>query len=105
MRLDNNKLSITFSDTYQKRNYVERMMQKNGIESLDPVKMCFSFEWKNSKQTILENKSVGIDCDYQRTERIVFNVSPIERAMTLSVTVHCFGDLIGYKEFILTDIF
>ena len=105
MRLDNNKFSITFSDTYQKRKYVERMMQKIGIESLAPVKMCFSFEWKNSKQTILESKSVEIDCDYQKPERIVFYVSPIERAMTLSVIVRCFGDLIGYKEFILTDIF
>ena len=105
MQLDNNKISITFSDTYQKRNYIERMMQKYNIDYLDNLKMYFSFEWKNSKQTLLEKKFIEIDFDYQKTEGLVFNVSHIDKATSLCVTVRCGGDLIGYKEFILTDIF
>lgn len=105
IRLDDNKLSITFSDNYKKKAYIERMMKKNSVESLVPVKLFILFEWKNSKQIILENKSIEIDCDYQNTGGFVFTVPKIDKATSLNVTIYCYNDLIGFKEFVLTDIF
>ena len=64
-----------------------------------------SIEWKNSKQIILENKSIEIDCDYQNTGGFVFTVPKIDKATSLNVTIYCYNDLIGFKEFVLTDIF
>ena len=104
IRLDNGKISFSFANTYQKRHYTDKMMQKNGIDSLDPVKTIFSLEWRNSKQ-ILKKASVEYALNYQKTNGIMFTLPFIDRATALSVEVSCSGDIIGYKEFVLTDIF
>ncbi len=101
---DSGKISFSFANTYKKLQYTSAMMQKNKIKGvLAPVKAVFTFEWRNSKQT-LKKTYVESFVDYQKTDGMVFTLLPVERATVLSVEVSFFGDIIGYKEFILTDI-
>ena len=103
IRLDNGKISFSFANTYEKRRYTDKMMQKNGINSLTPVKTIFTLEWRNSKQ-ILKKASVEYALNYQKANGIMFTLPIVERATALSVEVSCSGDIIGYKEFVFTDI-
>lgn len=103
IRLDNRKISFSFANTFKKQRYTQKAMQQNGIDSLDPIKTVFVLEWRNSKQ-ILGKASIEYALDYQKTDGIVFTLPPIERATAFSISVYCLGDIIGYKEFVLTDI-
>lgn len=58
--LHNNTLSISFSDTYEKRRYIERMMEKFELETLPPVKMKIWFKWANRRG---ELKRVAVDAE------------------------------------------
>lgn len=104
IRLDDGKISFSFANTYEKRHYTDKMMQKNGIDSLDSVKTIFTLEWRKSK-LILEKASVEYALNYQKTNGIMFTLPVVDHATALSVEVSCSGDVIGYKEFVLTDIF
>lgn len=103
IHLNQNKVSFSFSDTYEKRLYEQRQMQKNEIDSLIPIKIVFAFEWKNTR-TLLKQTSVELEFDYQKLGGVVFTIPHIEKSTILAVTVSCGSDLIGYKEFILNDI-
>lgn len=104
IHFDNGKVSFSFANTYKKQYYIFSITRKNDIkDTLAPVKAVFTFEWRNSKQT-LKKTYVESFVDYQKTDGIVFTLSPVERATVLSVEVSLSGDIIGYKEFILTDI-
>lgn len=103
IRLDGNKISFSFADTYEKQRYTNTMLQKNEINTLDPVKMLFTFEWRNARQT-LKKASIESPLDYQKTGGIVFTLPEVDRATCICVEVSSFGDRIGYKEFVLTDI-
>lgn len=104
IRLGNGKISFSFANTHEKQRYTDRIMQKNNIRILDPVKTVFMFEWSNGKH-ILKKASVESSLNYQKTSSVVFALPIVENASALSVEVACTGDIIGYKEFVLTDIF
>lgn len=103
IHLDGNKISFSFADTYEKQRYTNAMLQKNEIKTLEPVKMLFTFEWRNTRQT-LQKASIESTLDYQKTGGIVFTLPEVDRATCICVEVSSFGDRIGYKEFVLTDI-
>lgn len=103
IRLDGNKISFSFADTYEKQRYTNAMLKRNGIETLEPVKMLFTFEWRNARQT-LKQASIESTLDYQKTGGVVFTLPIVDRATFICVEVSSFGDRIGYKEFVLTDI-
>lgn len=103
IHLDGNKISFSFADTYEKQRYTNTMLQKNEIKALEPVKMLFTFEWRNARQT-LKKASIESTLDYQKTGGIVFTLPEVDRATCICVEVSSFGDRIGYKEFVLTDI-
>ena len=103
IHLDGNKISFVFVNNYEKQQYTKVMMQKNLVNEIEPVKMLISFEWKTAKQT-LKKESVNLNIDYLKTSGIAFTVPAVEKATILNTEVFCFGDLIGYKEFILTNI-
>lgn len=103
IHLDGNKISFSFADTYEKQRYTNAMLKKNGIETLEPVKMLFTFEWRNARQT-LKQASIESTLDYQKTGGVVFTLPIVDRATFICVEVSSFGDRIGYKEFVLTDI-
>lgn len=103
IHLDGNKISFSFADTYEKQRYTNAMLQKNEINALEPVKMLFTFEWRNARQT-LKKASIESTLDYQKTGGVVFTLPEVDRATCICVEVSSFGDRIGYKEFVLTDI-
>lgn len=104
IRLSGKTISFSFADTYEKQRYTNLMLQKNGIKTLEPIKTLFSFEWHNTRQ-ILKKVSIESTLDYQKTGGFVFTLPMVDKATFMSVEVLAFGDLIGYKEFALTDIF
>lgn len=103
VHLNGNKISFSFANTYEKQRYTNTMLQKNNIDTLDPIKALFTFEWRNARQT-LKKASIESILDYQKTGGVVFTLPNVDRATFLCVDVSVFGDCIGYKEFVLTDI-
>lgn len=103
IHFNQNKISISFSDTYEKRLYEQRQMQRNAIDSLSSIKIVFAFDWKNAR-TLLKQTSVELEFDYQKLSGVVFTIPHVDKSTILAVTVSCGSDLIGYKEFILNDI-
>lgn len=104
VQLDKNKISFSFADSYAKRQYAKIAIEKNNLtEPLEPLKLVFTFEWRQSKN-LLKQISVESDFDYQEQHGVVFTIPQVARANILSATVKCNNDLIGYKEFILAEI-
>lgn len=104
VQLDGNRISFSFADSYNKRQYAKSSIERNHIaEPLEPLKLIFTFEWRRSKN-LLKQISVESAFDYQKQHGVVFTLPQITQATVLSITVKCNNDLIGYKEFILTDI-
>ena len=53
----------------------------------------------------MKKASVKYALNYQKTNGVTFTLPFVNRATVLSVEVSCSGDIVGYKEFVLTDIF
>ena len=47
-----NKINISFSDMYYGKRYIERMMDKMGLESLKPIKVRVWLKWFNARTTV-----------------------------------------------------
>lgn len=103
INLNQDKISFSFSDTSQKRYSTPRLMSRNEVDELKPIKVVFSFEWRNSRN-ILQQASAQLEFDYLNSGGVVFTIPHIEKSTVLAVTVTCANDLIGYKEFMLSNI-
>lgn len=101
---EQNLVSFFFADSYEKWKYTNKMMLLHNITELDKIKMTFIFEWKNSKEILLRQP---IECylDYNSDNAMSFLLSHVEKATILTVSAKCYGCFIGYKEFILSEIF
>lgn len=111
INLDGNKISIMFANNYNKNKYdstaIKKLSSTQFIGSplkFEPLKAVFIFEWKTNK-TILHKASVNADIDYFNIRGCVFTLPLIEKASIVTITILCNTDLIGYKEFMLTNIF
>lgn len=43
------KISITFSDCYDQKNYTQKMKERNNIEQLEPINAKIEIDWFNSR--------------------------------------------------------
>lgn len=109
IQFTNNILGFLFENNPAKRRYVNGYYSNpkrnflNDNKPLSPLKLLFTFEWKNPKQ-IIEIKSVEHLVDYVTLESVMFKLPDVENATKLTVTVTCNGDLIGFKDIQLTNI-
>lgn len=57
-----NAIKISFSDTYRGKRYIERMMDKMGLDTLKPIKVNVWLKWFNSR-TIIRQESIEAQVD------------------------------------------
>lgn len=74
-RYHENVISITFSDTYEKQQYIRRMMNKNQLTELNPVKVQLILDWMNSRNIVAHNET-ETQIDYQTASGLSFRDIP-----------------------------
>ena len=97
-RYHDNTISIVFSDYYSKKQYTQRMMNQNHIETLKPVTIKLVLDWWNARSVVHHNVT-ETQIDYQLTTGIMFKGVPsIPNAKTIRVQVFIEGKLMSYIE-------
>ena len=58
-----NAISISFSDAYAGKNYIDRMMIKKELKELSPIKVKVWLTWFKSSKTIIHQQSIETQVD------------------------------------------
>lgn len=100
-----NRLSIVFSDSYEKQRFTSRQMQNNHIESLKPLNAEIQLDWYKSKSphpVILHRAFSRFTLDYDETS-IGFQLPEVKHAYSMRMKLSIENDMLGYKEFLLEE--
>jgi len=83
-----NAVSISFSDTYEGKRYIERMMERAGILDLKPIKVRVSLKWFNSK-TVFRQESIEtlIDVRNPGGSLTIKGLPDVRQAKNIGITV------------------
>lgn len=82
-----NTISISFSDTYSGKRYIEREMEKAGLNDLNPIKVTVRLKWFNSR-TVYNQESIEIPVDIRHPGVLTVTGLPdIPQAKDISVEV------------------
>lgn len=89
-----NAISISFSDTYASKLYIERMMRKNEISDLKPIKVRVMLKWFNAR-TVFWQESIKAHIDVRNTGSIltIKGLPEIRQAKSIGITVY-FDDML-----------
>ena len=99
----NGTLSITFSDTYIRRNYTANMKARNAINELKPITVRLSMDWYNQKN-IIYHTDVSTKIDYEESKGVIFRSVPqYPKTKNLAVQIYFDDDLMGLMDFALSD--
>lgn len=80
-------VSISFSDAYPGKQYIERMMRKNELDDLKPIKATVWLKWFNSRR-IYKKESLEIQVDVRRPGVLTITGLPeIPRAKDIGIQV------------------
>lgn len=79
-----NNMSFHFSDTLQKKRYIERMMKKNNVEKLDPVEALIKIYWVKDNE-ILHMSEVEFQIDYLNQTSVSFIIPDKNADSMLSI--------------------
>lgn len=86
-RYHENVISISFSDSYTKQQYARRMMQKNNVGELNPIRMRLVLDWLNSR-SIVGHSVTETQIDYLHSSGIAFRGIPnMQNAKSLRMQV------------------
>ncbi len=100
-----NKVSISFSDTYSKKYYTNRQMRKNRISELSPVSTHVEFDWIGKKDMLLYHTETEFELDYIDVKSITFNNLPrINDAKHLRVKLFFEDKLMCYFQQSFSEI-
>ncbi|MGM9551756.1 MAG: DarT ssDNA thymidine ADP-ribosyltransferase family protein [Clostridia bacterium] len=84
----NNTVSIAFSDTYASKKYVERMMKKNDLGDLKPIRVTVWLKWFNSR-TVYNRESIETTVDIRNSRGITIKGLPtIRQAKDIGIEVY-----------------
>lgn len=101
------KVSLTFSDTYEKHSYISYQANKLGIEqeSLKPVEARAEFDWMGSaKKVSLYHDEVSLELNYCLPNMIVFtNLENIKDSKQLRIKVYIEDMLVCFSEHSLAE--
>lgn len=100
---DFNSISFAFSESYDKRYYENKQLERLGVDVLEPVTIVLSMEWRNSRGIIF-TKHIESTVDYRRPGVLTLkNLPQIPRAKKLAIKVKIEQNLIGYITFNLEE--
>ena len=86
-RYHENVISISFSDSYAKLRYAQKMQQKNKAWSLKPVCVRLELDWMNSR-SIIDHTVTVTQIDYMKASGLVFHGVPnVPHAKSLRMRV------------------
>lgn len=90
---DGKTMKISFSDTYEKKSYTSKQMQKNNCSELEPIEIDVSFRWLLNDR-IIGQKSYSCPVDYDKPPELVFREIPrYERATSMMVSIYIEGSI------------
>ena len=96
--------SISFSETYAKRYYTHKLIDKNKIGSLAPVSARVEFDWVNARG-LLNHKSTEFKIDYLNALPVAFNNLPrFKEAKNIRIKLFLEDKLMCYVEQPLAEI-
>lgn len=96
-----NTVSISFSDTYASKRYVEKMMSKmrerTGISELKPIKVKVWLKWFNSR-TIIHQEAIDAQFDLLSSGRIltISGLPTVAQAKDIGIKVYFDDKLMSY---------
>lgn len=91
------KLSIVFSDSRQKADYVRSMKKKNNITKLDPIHCHITLDWTNNTGKSIWKQKTTAEVNYEKPESLRYKLQRVPGAKYLAITIMMEQDLIGYK--------
>lgn len=96
--------SITFSDTYAKKNYVNSMIKKNEVPELEKVDARAEFDWVNARK-LLYHKEAKLKLDYADSTAVLFRGLPkFKDAKAIRIKFYIEDKLMCYVEQPLSEI-
>lgn len=91
-----NTISISFSDTYVGKKYIEREMEKANLSDLNPIKITVWLKWFNSR-TVFNQESIEISVDVRKPGILTVTGLPnIPKAKDISIEVYFDDKLMCY---------
>ena len=91
-----NTISISFSDTYVGKRYIEREMEKANLSDLNPIKITVWLKWFNSR-TVYNQESIEISVDVRKPGILTVTGLPnISKAKDISIEVYFDDKLMCY---------
>lgn len=91
-----NTISISFSDFYAQKYYARRMMDRFGIDSLDPVEVRIEIDWFNSRANV-SHREIKSFVDYIDPKTInITNLPEYSKAGEIGVKVYLDEKLVCY---------
>lgn len=92
-----NTIKISFSDTFSGKRYIERMMDKIGIDKLKPIKVKVWLKWFNAR-TIVRQESIEAQMDITNPGGVltITGLPDIPSAKDLGITVYFDDKLMCY---------
>lgn len=98
-----NKLSIVFADTYEKRRYTRIQKSHNSISQLTPVNCRIILEWYNSMGQVSYTSRAISMIDYERPMPLRLSLPLVEDAKQLAIRLYLEDSLIGFKMQVLEE--
>lgn len=90
---DGETMKISFSDTYEKKSYTSKQMQKNNCSELEPVGIEAHFQWLYN-DNIIEQRHFSWSVDYDKPKNPVFRGIPkYKDATSMLVSVYIEGSI------------
>ena len=92
----NHMVSITFSDAYPGRKYIDRMMKRFKVDELSPIKVTVWMKWFNSR-TVYKQESLDLQIDIRQPGTYTITGLPdISEARNLGIQVYFDDKLMCY---------
>lgn len=91
-----NTVSISIADTFENKYYIDRMMKKNRLTELKPIKTTIILTWYEAK-CVCEQKKIQMDIDACKTRAFTFTGLPqVPKAKEISIKVFFEDKLMCY---------
>ena len=93
-----NAISISFSDAYAGKNYIDRMMAKKELKNLSPIKVKVWLTWFKSSKTVIHQQSIETQVDIREGgKNLVFKGLPhVPQARDIGIKVYFDDKLMCY---------